>query len=126
LHPHFDSTKFEEFLQSKILLSTLPLTGSQSRAAIDFIFKAYFTIEPTSQSIRFSPSVDFASDSDIYSINSDDSIVSGEKGKVLDSHLSVHRRAVKKELQSPHCSSSTRETLSSITLVNIMIIMMLS
>jgi hypothetical protein len=58
VHPHFDSSKFEELLNSKILLSTLPFTGAQFRAAI--------TIEPTSPSVRFSPSVDLASDSDIY------------------------------------------------------------
>jgi hypothetical protein len=112
LHPHFDSTKFEELLQSKILLSTLPFTSAQSRAAINFIFQACFTMEPTSPSVRFSPSVDYASDSDIYSIQSEDSMDSGEKGRVLDPRLSVHRRAVRKELQSPHCSSNMKETLT--------------
>jgi hypothetical protein len=52
-------------------MSTLPLTGAQSRAAITCIFTACFTDESTSLSVRFSPSDDQASDSDIYSITSD-------------------------------------------------------
>jgi hypothetical protein len=89
LNPQFDSSKFEKLLNSKILLSTLPFTGAQSCAAIDFIFKACFTIEPTSPSVRFSPPDDLASDSD-------ESADSEEKGKLLDPRLSAHRRVVQK------------------------------
>jgi hypothetical protein len=99
-------------VDSKVLKYTIPFTGALSRAAINSIFMACFTNETTSLSVCFSPSDDLASESDIYSINSNDSSDSEEKGKILDPRLSAHRRVVQRELQSPHCSSGTREKLT--------------
>jgi hypothetical protein len=104
LNPRFDSSKFEKIVYTKILTSTLPFTGAQSRAALNSIFMVCLINEPTSLSARFSPSDDLASDYDIYSINSDCSSDSEEKGKSLDPRLSAHRRVVQRELQSPYCS----------------------